>query len=82
MADKAVKLTQFRSSMGEVKVYVDNKVDSVPKFDADFNSITKNVPTIEGKEVKGVKTAEDLNLVNKAYVETQIGNIEILLSTI
>lgn len=81
MADKAVKLTQFRSSTREIKQHIDNVVAAIPKFDGDHDKLS-NLPKIEGVEVKGVKTAEDYNLVNKQYVETQIGNIEVLLKTI
>lgn len=41
-----------------------------------------NQPLIEGVKVIGSKNAEDYNLASKTYVDTNIGNIEVLLGTI
>lgn len=41
-----------------------------------------NKPLIEGVTVVGSKSADDYNLASKAYVDANIGNIEVLLSTI
>lgn len=48
---------------------------------SDYNDL-ENKPKIEGVTVQGSQTAEDLRLASKTYVDTNIGNIEVLLSTI
>lgn len=42
----------------------------------------ENKAVIEGVTIQGSKSAEDYNLASKTYVDTNIGNIEALLSTI
>lgn len=41
-----------------------------------------NKPIIEGVTVTGSKSADDYNLASKTYVDTNVGNIEVLLQTI
>lgn len=47
----------------------------------DYNDL-ENIPTIEARQVIGNKSAADLNLASRTYVDTQLGNVEALLLTI
>lgn len=47
----------------------------------DYNALL-NKPQIEARILQGNKSAEELNLASLTYVDTKLGNVEVLLQTI
>lgn len=69
---------------GVIDFEISNPVILVPKEGGGVGTYKElpDKPKIEGVTLEGDKSAEELKIASKQYVDLQVGNIEALLATI